>query len=283
MWPPTSIISCDPTEAEADQALVVELCRRLGVACEVGRVRLDLTGPAGGDGLEAAARHARYQFLEATAARLGARFVVTAHTADDQAETILHRILRGTGIGGLAGMARARPLGPATLIRPLLAFRRQELRAYLSDLGQPFREDSSNQDTAFTRNRIRHELLPWLAEEFNAGVVDALLRLGSLAGEVQAVIDSRLDELADRCVCQERPHAVRIDAAALAAEPPYLVRELLMLVWRRQGWPMQAMGFAQWELLERMLAACGQSRRNCPRSKSFPAACWPRPLTRACG
>ena len=110
-----------PAEAEADQALVVELCRRLGVACEVGRVRLDLAGPEGRDGLEAAARRARYQFLEATAARLGARFVVTAHTADDQAETILHRILRGTGIGGLSGMARARPLGPATLIRPLLA------------------------------------------------------------------------------------------------------------------------------------------------------------------
>ncbi|MGO8689389.1 MAG: tRNA lysidine(34) synthetase TilS [Thermoguttaceae bacterium] len=259
-----------PAEAEADQALVVELCRRLGVACEVGRVRLDLARPEGRDGLEAAARRARYQFLEATAAGLGARFVVTAHTADDQAETILHRILRGTGIGGLAGMARARPLGPATLIRPLLAFRRQELRAYLGDLGQPYREDSSNQDTAFTRNRIRHELLPWLAEEFNAGVVDALLRLGSLAGEVQAVIDSRSDELADRCVCQERPHAIRIDAAALAAEPPYLVREVLMLVWRRQGWPMQAMGFAQWELLERMLAACGQSESELPAKQVFP-------------
>jgi tRNA(Ile)-lysidine synthase len=257
-------------EAEADQALVVELCRRLGVGCEVGRARLDLAGPACGDGLEAAARRARYQFLEATAARLGARFVVTAHTADDQAETILHRIVRGTGIGGLSGMARARPLGPATLIRPLLAFHRQDLLAYLSDIGQPYRDDTSNQDTAFTRNRIRHELLPWLAEEFNSGVVEALLRLGSLAGEVQAVIDALADDLADRCVCQERPGAVRIDAGRLAAQPPYLVREVLMLVWCRQGWPMQAMGFAQWDFLERLLAGCGQSPSELPAKQTFP-------------
>ena len=206
-----------PGEADADEAMVVALCRRLGVACEVGRVQLDLTGPAGGDGLEAAARQARYQFLEATAARLGARYVVTAHTADDQAETILHRIVRGTGIGGLAGMARTRPLGPTTLIRPLLGFRRAELLAYLDDLGQSYRDDSSNQDIQFTRNRIRHELLPQLAEQFNAGVVDALLRLGSLAGEVQAVIDALTGELAERCVREEGPAAVRIDAARLAA------------------------------------------------------------------
>ena len=242
-----------PSEAETDEAMVVDLCRRLGVACEVGRTRLDPAAPAGGDGLEAAARHARYQFLEATAARLGARYVVTAHTADDQAETILHHILRGTGIGGLAGIARARPLGHATLIRPLLGLRRAELLAYLNDLGQSYRDDSSNRDTRFTRNRIRQELLPHLAEQFNAGVVDALLRLGSLAGEVQAVIDALVGDLADRCVREKGPGVVRIETALAAAQPAYLVRELLMLVWRRQGWPMQAMGFTQWELLRTML------------------------------
>ena len=259
-----------PGEADADEAMVVELCRRLGVACEVGRVRLDLTGPAGGDGLEAAARQARYQFLEQAAARLGARYVVTAHTADDQAETILHRIVRGTGIGGLAGMARTRPLGPATLLRPLLGFRRAELLAYLDDLGQSYRDDSSNRDIQFTRNRIRHELLPRLAEQFNAGVVDALLRLGSLAGEVQAVIDSLTGPLVERCVREEGRAAVSIDAAPLAAEPSYLRRELLMAVWRRQGWPMQAMGFAQWELLEKMLLPAGPPRTELPAKQTFP-------------
>ena len=251
-----------PGEADADKAFVVDLCRRLDVPCDVGRVQLDQT--AAGDGLEAAARHARYQFLAKTAARFGARFVATAHTADDQAETVLHRIVRGTGVGGLAGMARARPLGPATLLRPLLGFHRAELLAYLNDIGQSYRNDSSNDNTRFTRNRIRHELLPQLAERYNSGVADALLRLGSLAGEVQAVIDTMADDLANRCVSIEGNGAVRIDSARLKGQPPYLVRELLMVVWRRQGWPMQAMGFAQWDLLERMIAAKTPCKQTMP-------------------
>ena len=253
-----------PRESDADEAFVVDLCRRLGVACEVGRVRIDLASPAGGDGLEAAARQARYEFLEAAAARVGARYVATAHTADDQAETILHRIVRGTGIGGLAGMARARRLGPATLLRPLLGFRRRELLAYLADRGQPYCEDSSNANTRFTRNRIRHELVPQLAAQFNPGVVDAVLRLGSLAGEVQGVIETLADALADRCVSEESPDAIRVEAVSLAGQPSYLVREMLMAAWRRQDWPMQAMGFAEWNLLAQMLAA------GTPYKNTFP-------------
>jgi tRNA(Ile)-lysidine synthase len=199
------------TDAEEDEQFVVELCGRLGVTCEVGRVAVDRLAAESSVGIESAARTARYRFLEQAAGRLGARFVVTAHTADDQAETVLHRILRGTGIRGLAGMARARPLGHATLIRPLLGVRRAELRVYLDDLAQPHRRDSSNLDLRFTRNRIRRRLLPRLQRQFNPDAVEALLRLGNLAGEVQAVIDGLVDEWFDRCVTVEAPDAVRID------------------------------------------------------------------------
>ena len=142
-------------DAETDERFVVELCGRLGVPCEVGRMDVGRLAAQAGEGLEAAARKARYRFLKQTAGRLGARFVATAHTADDQAETILHRIVRGTGIRGLAGMARARRLGHATLVRPLLGVRRAELQAYLDAIGQPCRHDPSNLDPRFTRNRIR--------------------------------------------------------------------------------------------------------------------------------
>ncbi len=98
----------------------------------------------------------------------------------------MHRILRGTGIRGLAGIARARRLGSATLLRPLLGIRRAELTAYLHDLGQSFRTDASNRDTRFMRNRIRGELLPLLAARYNASIVPALLRLGEVAGHSQA-------------------------------------------------------------------------------------------------
>jgi tRNA(Ile)-lysidine synthase len=258
-------------ESEADEAFVVDLCRRLSIPCDVRRAA---AGQMAGDpsrGLESAARTARYDFLQQAAARLGARYVVTAHTADDQAETILHRIIRGTGIAGLAGMARARPLGPAaTLIRPLLGFRRVELFEYLDDTGQSYRSDSSNADVRFTRNRIRHHLLPGLARRFNSGVVEAVLRLGSLAGEVQAVVERLVEGLAERSLIEEGPDMARIRMAPLAGEPRYLVRELLVSVWRRLDWPLQAMGFAQWELLAEMISASQDDRLTTPRKQMFP-------------
>jgi tRNA(Ile)-lysidine synthase len=235
-------------DADHDEAFVARLCQSLAVPCEIGRVSVD-----GSSGVEAAARSARYQFLEQAAGRLGARYVVTAHTADDQVETIMHRIIRGTGIGGLAGMARTRPIGHATLIRPLLGVRHNVLEDYLNALDQPFCVDSSNTDPRFTRNRIRHELLPWLEESISPAVDEGLLRLGRLAGEVQEVIDSLVDDLFDRHVKLEND-AASIDLAGLVSQPRYLLRELLMAVWRRQGWPMQAMGFAQWEQLGDLIA-----------------------------
>lgn len=258
-------------ESAADEAFVGELCCRFGLTCEMGRAGTDELAAQSSDGLEDAARTARYEFLQRTAARLGARYVVTAHTADDQAETILHRIIRGTGIAGLAGMERARALGPAaTLIRPLLVVRRAELVAYLDDLGQSYRSDSSNQDTRRTRNRIRHELLPRLARQFNPGVVDALLRLGRLAGEVQAVVDEIVHDFFERCVVCESPQAVQIDATRLADQPCHVIRELLVCVWRTQDWPMQAMGFAQWDQLAGMISACGAVSAGLPPKQTFP-------------
>ena len=251
-------------DAEEDEQFVVDLCGRLDVTCEVGRVEAGRLAAAG-DGIEAAARTARYRFLEQTAERLGARFVATAHTADDQAETILHRIVRGTGIRGLSGMSRARPLGHAVLIRPLLAIRRAELTGYLDALHQPYRHDASNADPRYTRNRIRHQLLPRLQQHFNAEAVESLLRLGTLAGEAQAVIDELVDQWFDRCVAVDGPNDVRIALGSLAARPRYLVRELLMAVWRRAGWPMQSMGMLKWdELCELATSTTAASKRVFP-------------------
>lgn len=240
-------------DADADEAFVVELCRILDLPCETARVPIGRLAAESGDGLEAAARMVRYEFLRETAERLGARYVVTAHTADDQAETILHRIVRGTGLAGLAGMPRARVLSPAcTLIRPLLGFRRAELLGYLEALDQPYRSDLSNDDRRFTRNRIRHELLPRLAADFNPGVVDAILRLGYMAREVQDLVAQLVDDLSEQCVVQPCAGELRINTRPLAGQPRYLVRELLVTAWRNAGWPLQAMGFTEWDLLAEM-------------------------------
>ena len=255
-------------EADADERFVVDLAADLGVSCEVGRSEPGEMDQTGGEGLEAVARRARYAFLQRTAHRVGARFVATAHTADDQVETILHRIVRGTGISGLSGMRRARPLGPdVTLLRPMLQFCRSEVVDYLDELGQPSRRDPSNDDPQFTRSRIRRDLVPRLAAEYNANVREAILRLGALAGEAQAAIDRRVDGLIERAVAAQPDEIVEIACAELAGTEPYIVRELLIAVWRRQGWPEQAMGYAQWDELARLAREDPQTDS---RKKMFP-------------
>lgn len=254
--------------ADADAAFVSKLACELGLPYEVGRAEPARVRAAlrGGIGIEESARNARYEFLQAAAGRYGARYVATAHTADDQAETVLHRIVRGTGLSGLSGMRRARPLmHGVSLIRPLLAVRRTELLGYLQRLGQPFCDDVTNRDLGFTRNRLRHELLPRLAADYNSQVVDALLRLARMAGEAQEVIAAVVDELLPRCVRNEADRIV-VDCGLLADQPRYVVRELLIAAWRHRQWPEQAMGFAQWEELAELVQAqvCGPLSTTLP-------------------
>jgi len=254
-------------DAGQDAEFVVELASRLGLCCELGDGDTALAARLEGDGLEAAARGERYRFLQSAAERIGARYVVTAHTADDQAETILHRIIRGTGVAGLAGMRRARPLGEAvTLIRPLLSVNRAEVLAYLAHLGEPYREDPSNTSPAHTRNRIRHSLLPLLKADYNAKVMPALLRLGAAAGDAQRIIEHLVAQLIERAVKFPSSDRATIDCNRLTGEDRHLIRELFIAIWRRQDWPMQSMGFAQWRRLAEMILA------SAPRKQTFPGA-----------
>jgi tRNA(Ile)-lysidine synthase len=242
-------------ESDADQAFVAALCERLGLEFHAGQAETPLS-LAGGDGLEAAARQARYEFLRRLAEQLGARYVATAHTADDQAETILLRVFRGTGLSGLAGIPERRALGPAvTLVRPLLHTTREEVASYLQAIDQPYREDASNLDRQFMRNRIRHELLPLLKRDYAPDVSQALVRLGSLAADAVRVIDRLTDALFDACVVERSTARVAIDCRRLAGQDRHLVRELFLAVWRRQGWPLQAMGYVQWSALAEMALA----------------------------
>jgi len=251
----------------ADSRFVRALSARLDLECAAGRVEAgEVAMPAS----EEAARAARYQFLQRAAAEHGARLIATGHTADDQAETILHRIIRGTGLAGVAGIPRTRTLGPASLIRPMLHVRRAEVVEYLAELGQPYQVDSTNAETRFTRNRIRHELLPHLAEHYNPAVADALLRLGRLAGEAQAVIDRLADELLERNASPLGGGEVLLDARTLSVQPRYLIREVLLALWRRQGWPLQAMGFEQFEELAEMLLTAAHGRPVA--SRTFPGS-----------
>jgi tRNA(Ile)-lysidine synthase len=258
-------------DSDADQRFVTELCQSLSIECQIGRPHSRLQ--TAGEGIEAAARNARYEFLTTTAEQLGARYVATAHTADDQAETILHHVLRGTGLTGVAGMRAARALSPAvTLVRPMLDTRRSDVLDYLAALVQPFREDTSNADLQFTRNRIRRELLPLLARNYSPAVVESLLRLGKLAADAREVIDGLTASIVERCLIEHDANRVVLDCRQLALEHRHLVRDVLLAVWRRQSWPLQAMGFAEWDLLAGMALAPAHVGTGDSAAQTLPGA-----------
>jgi tRNA(Ile)-lysidine synthase len=252
-------------ESDGDEAFVRSLCERLDegtgrLAWRGERREVAALARAEGGNLEAVARRVRYEWLAQVAEETGSAWVATGHTADDQAETVLHRLLRGTGLQGLRGIAVRRALRPGVeLVRPLLGVTRGQVLAYLQSEGQEYRSDSSNLDPAFTRNRIRHELLSLLVEHYNPAVVEVLARLADQAAEVYEHEES----LALALLAQvERPRAgplLVLDRAALAAAPRRLVRELFRLLWQREGWSVDSMTFRHWhrvaELVEREAGA----------------------------
>ncbi len=243
-------------ESDRDEEFVAALHSQL---VKAGRphlslvvVRLDVAGlaRAESENLEAVARRERYRWLAEVAVANGARWIATGHTANDQAETVLHRLMRGTGLRGLRGIAYQRPLAlGAAVVRPLLQATRAEILDYLHALSQPYREDASNRDPRFTRNRIRHELLPQLARDYNPAIADVLARLARQADEAY-----RIEEAAALALLAEaeRPRAgdrLVFDHRTLRAAPRHRVREMFRQVWEREDWPVGRMDQSAWERL----------------------------------
>jgi len=246
-------------DSDADARWVLELGTRLGVHCEIGLCNVSSMSEVARHGLEGAARIARQQFLQATAIKHACDHILLAHTADDQAETILHHILRGTGLRGLAGIQSVSSALEGTpsdscgmqrpLVRPLLSVNRQSVVSFLENLGQDFRTDATNVDTQFTRNRIRHDLLPLLEREFNPQVRQALLRLGAQANEVHSH-ESELAQIElNLALLEATPDHCRLSCSHLKDLPTHRIRECLVRLWTQQKWPRQKMGFRDWQRL----------------------------------
>ena len=173
-----------------DAKWVSELATRLGFRSVTGRSKVAENARANSDNLEQAARVARYAFLERTAKRVSANYVLTAHTMDDQAETVLLRLMRGSGGAGLGGMEALRPLAKNSsikLVRPLLWARRIETEDYCRLRKTEFLSDEMNDDQAFARVRVRKQLLP-LMQSFNNRVVEALSRTAAQLREDGAIL-----------------------------------------------------------------------------------------------
>ena len=170
-------------ESEADAEFVRSLAADYHLPCVVEKLP-PRERPKGGNA-EARAREQRYRFLQRIGDSLGAQRIALAHTRNDQAETVLLRLLRGSGSLGLAAIPVSRA---ERFIRPLLSIEREELRTYLRSRGVGWREDSSNRDLRFARNKVRHELIPWLEKSFNPAIVEVLARTAeNLRGDAESL------------------------------------------------------------------------------------------------
>ena len=203
-------------EADADAEFVGELAARLGLAF----VRHDVDTPAAArerkQSLEEAARGLRYAWFRALLAEGAVDAVATAHTLDDQAETVLHRLLRGAWTEGLSGIHPAIACERGAIVRPLLGVRRAELSAWLRAMGQEWREDATNADTAFTRNRIRHEVLPVLAE-VNPRAAEQLAHVAEIARDEESWWETELARVLPGLVLPGKP--VRGGGRAVSTHP----------------------------------------------------------------
>ena len=235
-------------ESDADEGFVRELAERWKLPCRV--LRIDMAAEAAGDNLEAFARTARYRWFGELALELGAGWIATGHHADDQAETVLHRLIRGTGLQGLRGIAPIRRDGTVPVLRPMLSVPRSELLAHLAESGQPYRTDSSNVDPRFTRNRIRRELLP-LLRTFNAEVVAALGRTAAQAEEFFAEQKIEGERLLNGV---ELPTGAGIvlDANRLGSLSEPAIRLVFRTLWARERWSVLAMTYAHWNRLAKI-------------------------------
>ena len=202
---------------------------------------------------ENSARNLRYKCLTQQAEQLGFRYLATAHTADDQTETVLHRIVRGTGLSGLSGIASLRTLTPAvSLLRPLLHVNRKTILTYLESHGKTFREDQTNGENQFTRNRIRNQLLPMLRKNFNPLVDEAVCRLATLAAEHECVATELLAGIVESALVEDSSNRIVLDVTPLQNYSESVLREMFVYIWKHKKFPQRDMDYKQWSALAQL-------------------------------
>jgi tRNA(Ile)-lysidine synthase len=256
-------------EADTDQQFVEELCTRLDIPLHVQRANIPERVAKTGETIEEAARNVRYDYFASLIATGEADSILTAHTLDDQAETVLMKLLRGAWTEGLSAihpvvLVNTPGQRPGKILRPFLSIHRAEIETYLNQLNQLWREDSTNTDTVYTRNRIRHELMPQL-REYNPSLDQTLANLAELAREEEARWQAELSRLLPQILLPGKPvrgggrsvstapgqSAVAIELDRLRALDPALRRRVLRAAARQLGARLS------FDETSRLLALCG--------------------------
>lgn len=251
-------------ESQVDAAFVLALSDDLSLPCTLDTLNVPALCADRSGSVEEIARRERYAFFERVCLKVGAKFVAVAHHADDNAETILHRILRGTGLRGLVGIPFHRSLGPGSqiqVIRPLLRHTRAEITTYLADSGIAYREDRSNQSTEPMRNRIRNKILPILASEVNPQVREALVRLGEQARWVDEYLQETVHRTFETLIISRTDQTLFLNAQAVARKSRIVQTELVRLAYRSFGLGEQDLGFSHMAAVLRLIADSGSGKQ----------------------
>ena len=223
-------------ESDQDESFVRAVAAEHGLAIYVERVDTLAYQHSHKLSKQEAARHLRYEAFERGRRELGLPLVATAHTATDNAETVLLNVLRGTGIRGLAGIPIRRD--PGGIIRPLLFAVREEVEHYAAEHAVMFRTDSSNALVSSTRNLLRHEILPTLRRQVNADVSAALNRVSDTMRALVSRIDREIDAGSAEILRTDERGRVVLDLKRLALAPAFLQDEYLLLALRQAGAPV---------------------------------------------
>ena len=251
-------------EADGDEAFVRELCQRLGVVLQVFRVDTVARQAEAREGMEEAARELRYAALRGLLEQGLVDAVATAHTLDDQAETVVMKLLRGAWTEGLGAIAPELFEPRGRVLRPLLGVRRAEIESYLKSRGQGWREDASNRDVSLTRNRVRHELMPVL-RGYNPAVDESLARMAAIARDEESYWQTEVARVLPQVLLPGRPvrgggravstvigeQSCAVEIARLATMPAALRRRVVRALARELGSRLSA------EETAKMLALAG--------------------------
>ncbi len=217
-------------ESDEDEAFVRGVARQHKLECYVERAETDAVAEAQKTSIQEAARELRYAFFSKLRKSLGYQKIVTAHHADDSAETVIFNLLRGAGVHGLSGIPVLRK--DLCVIRPMLFAAREEIREYAKSAGVAYREDSSNETTDYTRNFLRRELLPMIRENVNPNLSRTLRRTSEVFNELEEYLALEVEKVLPGVMARRTPEEAAVDLRGLRALPPFVQEYLLLRVAR---------------------------------------------------
>jgi len=245
-------------EAQADARFVLDLAERMHLQAFVESRDVPAYCARNGFSAQAGAREVRYSFFSEVAVKTGASRVALGHHADDQAETILLHIIRGTGPGGLRGML---PVRDDFFIRPLLNLRRRDIVAYCDRHGLIYRHDSSNATPKYLRNRVRLELMPLLEKNYNPSLVYTLNRLGEICRDEEEYLEKQVGEIYNRVRLKSNGHTVSLDRNRLQSCPQAIVRRVVRRAWAEVCGDKDELGFRHIDQVVEIIKGAGGYRQ----------------------